>query len=88
MTLPEATVALDCMVTVPSVRLAPVIAVVADACVLPTTFGTVTFCAWFIPCLAFEPKLQADSTASTHAAAHQRLIVDTLRFVMEIPSVF
>src|SRR5580693_2359970 len=39
-TLPAATVLLDCVVTVPTVRPAPVIAVVAAACVNPTTFGT------------------------------------------------
>jgi hypothetical protein len=64
MTLPEATVALACIVTVPSVRPAPVMAVVAAAWVLPTTFGTATFCVWFIACLAFEPRLQADSTVA------------------------
>jgi hypothetical protein len=41
-TLPEATVVLDAVVTVPNVRPAEVIAVVAAACVLPTTFGTAT----------------------------------------------
>ena len=42
MTLPEATVVLDCIVTVPSFRPAPVIAVVAAAWLLPTTLGTLT----------------------------------------------
>jgi hypothetical protein len=41
MTLPEGTVALLAMATVPSVSPAPVIAVVAAACVIPTAFGTV-----------------------------------------------
>jgi hypothetical protein len=41
-TLPEGTVALLDVVTVPSVRLAPVIEVVAAACVSPTTLGTDT----------------------------------------------
>src|SRR5205814_5938338 len=41
-TLPEATVVLDCCVTVPAVRPAPVMALVAAACVWPTTFGTST----------------------------------------------
>jgi hypothetical protein len=41
-TLPEATVVLDAVVTVPNVRPAEVIAVVAAACVEPTTFGTDT----------------------------------------------
>src|ERR1700722_4212212 len=41
MTSPEAIMVLACVVTVPSVRLAPVIAVVAAVCVRPTTFGTV-----------------------------------------------
>src|SRR5271167_2766484 len=40
MTLPEGTVALLCMVTVPTVSVAPVSAAVAAACVRPTTFGT------------------------------------------------
>ena len=39
---PAATVALDAVVTVPTVRPAVVIALVAAACVRPTTFGTVT----------------------------------------------
>ena len=42
MTLPEGTVGLLAFVTAPSTRLAPVIAVVAAACVRPTTFGTAT----------------------------------------------
>src|SRR5205085_3621205 len=41
-TLPEATVVLDCCVTAPTVRAAALMALVADACVSPTTFGTVT----------------------------------------------
>jgi hypothetical protein len=41
-TLPAATVELLCVVTVPTLRPTPVIAVVAAACVMPTTFGTVT----------------------------------------------
>jgi hypothetical protein len=41
-TSPEATVLLECCVTVPTVSPAPVIAVVAAACVWPTTFGTAT----------------------------------------------
>src|SRR5437588_5782155 len=41
-TLPEATVVLDCIVTVPAVRPALVRALVAAACVWPTTFGTAT----------------------------------------------
>lgn len=41
MTLPDGTVALVAIVTVPSVSPADVIAVVAAACVCPTTFGTV-----------------------------------------------
>jgi hypothetical protein len=39
-TLPEATVELDAVVTVPTTKPAPVMAVVAAACVFPTTFGT------------------------------------------------
>ena len=42
MTLPDGTVALDCNVTAPTVRPAPVIVEVAAACVAPTTLGTVT----------------------------------------------
>ena len=42
MTLPEATVLLDWCATAPLVRPAPVIALVAVACVWPTTFGTGT----------------------------------------------
>src|SRR3989440_11698709 len=40
MTLPAATVLLDCRVTAPMVRPAAVMALVAAACVWPTTFGT------------------------------------------------
>src|SRR5204863_8504240 len=43
MTLPAATVLLDCIVTAPTVRPAPVMALAAAACVWPTTFGTATF---------------------------------------------
>jgi hypothetical protein len=43
MTLPEATVLLDAVVTVPSTKPAPVMAVLAPACVSPTTLGTDTF---------------------------------------------
>src|SRR5262245_27783659 len=46
MTDPDGTVVLDCVVTVPTTRPALVIAVVAAACVSPTTFGTV---AWAAP---------------------------------------
>jgi hypothetical protein len=42
-TSPDGTVLLDAVVTVPSTKPAPVIAVVATACVSPTTFGTLTF---------------------------------------------
>src|SRR5204863_9401924 len=43
MTLPAATVLLDCIVTAPTVRPAPVMALAAAACVWPTTLGTATF---------------------------------------------
>src|SRR5204862_89221 len=39
---PAGTVVLDAVVTAPTVRFAPAIAVVAAACVRPTTFGTAT----------------------------------------------
>ena len=39
---PAGTVVLDAVVTAPTTRFAPVIAVVAAVCVRPTTFGTVT----------------------------------------------
>jgi hypothetical protein len=42
MTSPEATLLLDCIVTAPNVRPAPVIEVVAAAWVMPTTLGTET----------------------------------------------
>ena len=42
-TSPDGTVLLDAVVTVPTTNPAPVIAVVAAACVSPTTFGTLTF---------------------------------------------
>ncbi len=41
-TRPDATVALDCEVTAPTVSPAPVSVLVAEACVIPTTFGTAT----------------------------------------------
>src|SRR5713101_2489739 len=40
MTEPAGTVVLEAVVTAPTVRFAPAIAVVAAACVRPTTFGT------------------------------------------------
>jgi hypothetical protein len=43
MTAPAGIVALGDVVTVPTVKPAPVIAVVAAACVSDTTFGTATF---------------------------------------------
>src|SRR5262249_60878622 len=42
MTDAEGTVVVDCGVTVPTIRFAFVIAVVAAVCVSPTTFGTAT----------------------------------------------
>src|SRR5256714_224163 len=42
MPLPAATVLLDCCVTAPTMRPAPVMALVAAACIWPTTFGTST----------------------------------------------
>src|SRR3954465_12941192 len=42
MTVPAGTVVLGARVVEPTVRFAPVIAVVAAACVIPTTFGTAT----------------------------------------------
>ena len=59
MTLPEGTVALLTVLTVPTVNPAPVIALVAAACVRPTTFGTVTGAA---------PVLTARFTAEPDAA--------------------
>src|SRR5947209_18171058 len=41
-TVPEGTVLLDAVVTVPSTRPALVIALVAAVCVMPTTLGTAT----------------------------------------------
>src|SRR5579863_1797287 len=59
MTLPAATVALVAAVTVPSVRPAPVIAVVAAAWVSPTTFGTL---------IVADPLLTVRLTADPLAA--------------------
>jgi hypothetical protein len=56
MTLPVGTVALLAMVTAPSASPAPVIEVVAAACVIPTTFGTVA-------CPVVAPLLMVRSTA-------------------------
>jgi hypothetical protein len=42
MTVPEATVELLCIVTVPTTRPAPVMALVAAVCVIPVKFGTAT----------------------------------------------
>src|SRR5712691_5396888 len=42
MTEPAGTVVLDAVVTAPTMRFAPAIAVVAAACVRPTPFGTAT----------------------------------------------
>jgi hypothetical protein len=64
MTLPEATVPLLAVVTVPSTKPAPVIAVVAAAWVVPTTFGTA---AWAGPVLTV--RFTADPEATLAAAA-------------------
>jgi hypothetical protein len=55
MTCPAGTVALLWVVTVPTVRLAPVMAVEAAAWVMPTTFGTVTLGVVPVPEALTEP---------------------------------
>jgi hypothetical protein len=65
-TRPEASVALDCVVTAPRLSPAPVIVPVAAACALPTTFGTVT-CVELVPLLTV--RLTADPDAAWLAAA-------------------
>src|SRR5205814_9497387 len=49
MTLPAATVLLDCCVTVPTARPAPVMALAAATCAWPTTFGTATWAGGLAP---------------------------------------
>jgi hypothetical protein len=84
MTFPEATVALDCLETVPSVSPAPVIAVVAAAWVSPTTFGTVTIAGPPPPLppppLPLPPPPQATNTAMADAATPQRIIFEHSRY--------
>ncbi len=75
MTLPEATVLLDCMVTVPSTSPAPVIALVAAACVSPTTFGTLTCAALPDP---LDPPPQA-TRASAKRGSTDPLIIRVMR---------
>jgi hypothetical protein len=53
-TLPEATVELDWVVTVPTVKPAPVMAVPAAACASPTTLGTVTVAGGVVLALVSE----------------------------------
>jgi hypothetical protein len=63
MTSPEATLLLDCVVTVPTVRPAPVIAVVAAACVSPATLGTLT-CVLPLPPESLDPPHAASAAAA------------------------
>ena len=66
--MPAGTVALDAVVTVPTVRPAPVIAVVAAACVRPTTFGIAT-------CGSVELMIST-------AAMFQRSVVGAVTFIV------
>src|ERR1019366_3188787 len=63
-TLPDATVPLEAVVTVPTTRPAPVIAVVAAACVCPTTFGTAT-CAGPVETTRFTADPRVTSVPAT-----------------------
>src|ERR1700683_4178900 len=63
-TLPAATVPLEAVVTVPTTRPAPVIAVVAAACVSPTTFGTET-CAVPVDTTRFTADPRATDVPAT-----------------------
>jgi hypothetical protein len=82
-TLPEATVALLAIVTVPTVKPAPVIDEVAAVWVSPTTFGTATCGAGLGP-LSSEPP-QAASTMIARETAERRTI-RTADLIMPIPS--
>ena len=62
MTLPEGTVALLCIVTVPRVRPALVSAAVAAACVIPTTFGAATVGIGFVAVLSVLLQLASNPT--------------------------
>jgi hypothetical protein len=85
MTFPDDTVALDCIVTVPTVRPAPVIEVLADAWVLPTTLGTEAI---VLPPPPLEPlplpppPPQATKTAIADAATPQRIIIEHSRYLI------
>jgi hypothetical protein len=61
MTSPEATLLLDCGVTVPTVRPAPLIAALAATWVSPTTFGTLTW-----PSDPLPPQAVKAPAAITH----------------------
>src|SRR5207253_9979242 len=71
-TLPEATVVLDCCVTVPTVRAAALRALVAAACVWPTTFGTATRVGAVAP--LETTRLTAEALATLVPAAGLSLI--------------
>jgi hypothetical protein len=68
-TLPEATVLLEAVVTAPSARPAPVIAVVAAACGNPTTLGTLT-----VPGLLETTILTAEPALTVVPAAGDSLM--------------
>jgi hypothetical protein len=70
-TLPEGTVALLAVLTVPTVRPAPVSALVAPACVRPTTFGTDTLLLPVSATVCGEPTtlLAIDSDAASDPGA-------------------
>jgi hypothetical protein len=73
-TEPAATVVLDCVVTVPTTRPALVIAVVAAACVRPTTSGTVA------------PAEAVPTRISTAAEFQRSLVGDGLLIVATVPA--
>src|SRR5580692_11693041 len=75
MTLPLATVALDPCVTVPTVRPAPVIAVVATDCVSPTTFGTLIWVAEPLDPPPHAVTATATNASSTHLTGCSLVLV-------------
>jgi hypothetical protein len=75
MTLPEATVLLDWVVTVPTVNPAPVIAEPAAACVSPITFGTLT---------EVEPPEPPESPPPPQAVRISAAMIATELFVIQL----
>jgi hypothetical protein len=86
MTLPEATVLLDWVVTVPTVNPAPVMAVLATAWVSPTTFGTLTEVEPLEPLEPLEPESLPPPQAVKISAAMIATEPFTIKSIFLVPT--